>query len=134
PRLELSDSAELLLRLRWLAILHGRVRCSLAATGGVATPDDGVKAILAGADAVQIVSALLRHGPSYFKVMRDGLQRWMESLEFSSLDRFRGTLSLAKTEDPDAFERAQYIRTLSGWASLMEYQEYVRTHKTLSRH
>ena len=62
---ELSTSAELLLRLRWLAILYGRVRPSLAVTGGVATPDDGIKAMLAGADAVQMVSAILRHGPSY---------------------------------------------------------------------
>ena len=78
PRLELSDSAELLLRLRWLAILHGRLRCSLAVTGGVATPNDGIKAILAGAHAVQMVSAVLRHGPSYFTSMREELRRWME--------------------------------------------------------
>ena len=81
PRLELSDSSELLLRLRWLAILHGRLRCSLAVTGGVATANDGIKAILAGAHAVQMVSAVLRHGPSYFASMREELRRWMESLE-----------------------------------------------------
>ena len=131
PRLELSDNTELLLRLRWLAILHGRVRCSLAATGGVASPEDGIKAILAGADTVQTVSAILRHGPSFFATMRDGLRHWMESIELTSIASIRGKLSLARTEDPSAFERAQYIRTLSGWASLMEYQEYVRTHKTL---
>ena len=59
----LSTSADLLLRLRWLAILHGRVRPTLVVTGGVATPEDGIKALLAGADAVQMVSAILRHGP-----------------------------------------------------------------------
>src|SRR5262245_39527485 len=69
PRLELSTSAELLLRLRWVAVLHSRLRCSLAITGGVATPTDGIKAILAGADAVQLVSAILRHGPAYFTAM-----------------------------------------------------------------
>ena len=63
PQAELSTSAELLLRLRWVAILHGRIRPSLALSGGVATPQDGIKAILAGADVVQLVSALLRHGP-----------------------------------------------------------------------
>lgn len=129
PRLELSDSSELLVRLRWLSILRGQVRGSLAATGGVAAPDDGIKAILAGADAVQLVSAILRHGPSYFAVMRDGLRRWMEANDLPSIARIRGRLSLEQTEDPSAFERAQYIRTLSGWASLLEYQEYVRTHK-----
>jgi dihydroorotate dehydrogenase (fumarate) len=128
PRLELSDSRDLLLRLRWLAILHGRVRCSLAVTGGVATPNDGIKAILAGAHNVQMVSAILRHGPSYFTSMRDELRRWMESLEFARLDDIRGRLSLANTEAPSAFERAQYIRTLSGWSSWLGYSAYVRSH------
>jgi dihydroorotate dehydrogenase (fumarate) len=73
PRAELSTSAELLLRLRWIAILHGRVRPSLALTGGVESPNDGVKAMLAGADVVQMVSALLRHGPDYVITMRRGL-------------------------------------------------------------
>lgn len=129
PRLELSDSAELLLRLRWLAILHGRLKCSLAVTGGVATPNDGIKAILAGADAVQMVSAVLRHGPSHFTLMREELRRWMESLEFASLDDVRGSLSLAKTEAPSAFERAQYIRTVSGWGSWLGYEAYLRAHR-----
>jgi dihydroorotate dehydrogenase (fumarate) len=128
PRLELSDSSELLLRLRWLAILHGRLRGSLAATGGVATPTDGIKAILAGAHAVQMVSAILRHGPGYFTLMRDELHRWMESLELTRLSDVRGRLSLATTEAPDAFERANYIRTLSGWSSWLGYQSYLRTH------
>src|SRR5581483_4645297 len=100
PHLELSTSVELLLRLRWVAILHQRVRCSLAVTGGVATPNDGLKAILAGADAVQLVSAVLRHGPSYFTVMREELRRWMESLRFGHVDEIRGRLSMAKVEAP----------------------------------
>jgi len=129
PRLELSTSAELLLRLRWLAILRGQLRCSLAATGGVATPNDGIKALLAGADVVQMVSAIMRHGPSYFAVMQSELRRWMESMEFARIDDIRGRLSLAKTDAPDAFERAQYIRTVSGWRSWLGYQAYVRAHE-----
>jgi dihydroorotate dehydrogenase (fumarate) len=129
PRLELSTSAELLLRLRWLAILRGQMRCSLAITGGVATPNDGIKAILAGADVVQMVSAILRHGPSYFALMQEELRRWMESLEFAGLEDIRGRLSLANTEAPSAFERAQYIRTLSGWSSWLGYQAYLRVHE-----
>jgi dihydroorotate dehydrogenase (fumarate) len=112
PRLELSTSAELPLRLRWLAILRSHARCSLAATGGVETPSDGIKAVLAGADAVQLVSTILRHGPSYFATMRDELSRWMMSRECASLAEMRGRLSLAHTEDPTAFERAQYIKTV----------------------
>jgi len=128
PRLELSTSDELLLRLRWLAILRGKVRCPLAVTGGVANPNDGIKAILAGADAVQMVSSILRHGPSYFTLMRDELRRWMESLEFGAVGDIRGRLSLATTEAPGAFERAQYIRTISNWSLWLGYQAYIRAH------
>jgi hypothetical protein len=71
--------------------------------------------MLAGAHAVQIVSAILRHGPAYLAVMRDGLQRWMESHKFATLDDVRGRLSLSCSPDPSAFERANYIRTLSSW-------------------
>jgi dihydroorotate dehydrogenase (fumarate) len=115
PQVELSTSAELRLRLQWLAILHGRVRPSLVLTGGIAAPDDGVKAVLAGADAVQVVSAVLRHGPAYFSVLRDGLERWMEKHEVSRLDEMRGRASLQRSVDPAAFERASYIRTLQSW-------------------
>jgi dihydroorotate dehydrogenase (fumarate) len=112
---ELSTSAELLLRLRWLAILYGRVRPSLAVTGGVATPTDGIKALLAGADVVQMVSAILRHGPSYLSAMRDGLEHWMAWQNLVSLREVRGRASLAQTADPSAFERANYIRALQSW-------------------
>jgi dihydroorotate dehydrogenase (fumarate) len=115
PRLDLSTSHELLLRLRWLAILHGRVRPSLGVTGGVATPNDGIKALLAGADAVQIVSAILRHGPAYLSAMREGLEHWMQWHELSTLSAMRGQTSLKHTPDPAAFERANYIRTLQSW-------------------
>jgi dihydroorotate dehydrogenase (fumarate) len=77
PEARLSTSADLLLRLRWAAILYGRIRPSIAVTGGVATPEDGIKALLAGADAVQIVSGLLRHGPGQIAAMKEGLARWM---------------------------------------------------------
>ena len=114
-RAELSTSSELLLRLRWLAILHGRVRPSLAASGGVATSRDGIKALLAGADAVQLVSALLRHGPAYVATMRRGLEAWLERHHASSLEEMKGTVSLETKRDPGAFERAHYIRVLHSW-------------------
>jgi dihydroorotate dehydrogenase (fumarate) len=117
PMLELSRNPELLLRLRWLAVLHGRIGASLAASGGIELPADGIKALLAGADAVQMVSAILRHGPAYFQTMRDGLAQWMEWHHFSSVGEFRGRLSLKTTADPDAFERANYIRVLHSWST-----------------
>jgi dihydroorotate dehydrogenase (fumarate) len=117
PQAQLSTSGELLLRLRWLAILHGRLRPSLAVSGGVATPEDGVKAILAGADIVQMVSALLRHGPTHIAVMRQGLERWMAWQKVERLGDARGLLSLRTMEDCSSFERAHYIRTLHSWTA-----------------
>lgn len=114
-RAELSTSAELLLRLRWIAILHGRVRPSLALTGGVETPADGIKALLAGADVVQMMSALMRHGPAYVTTMRLGLEQWMAWNNASRLGEIRGKLSLQTTGDPSAFERAHYIKALHSW-------------------
>jgi len=114
-QVQLSTSAELLLRLRWLAILHGRVRPSLVATGGVATPEDAIKAILAGADAVQVVSATLRHGPGYLATLRAGLEEWMTRHQIAHIDDVRGKASLRESADPAAFERAHYIRTLHSW-------------------
>jgi dihydroorotate dehydrogenase (fumarate) len=115
PSLELSRSGELLLRLRWLAILHGRVRASLIATGGVETKEDAIKAILAGAQVVQTVSALLRHGPGFLGTLRDGLAQWMGWHHLGSLDSARGRVSLLAAENPSGFERANYIRTLHSW-------------------
>jgi len=74
------------------------------------------------------VSAILRHGPSYFTTVRQELLRWMESLEFDRLDQIRGRLSLVKAEAPSALERAQYIRTITGWSSWLGYQAYVDRH------
>lgn len=115
PRVELSTSAELLLRVRWIAILHGRVKPSLAVSGGVATPVDGIKALLAGADAVQMVSALLRHGPAYVATMRRGLEEWLERQQSASLEDLKGAVSLKTSRDPGAFERAHYIKALQSW-------------------
>lgn len=116
PRLELSTRAELPLRLQWIALLHGRVRASLALTGGVASPADGVKGVLAGADAVQIVSAVLRDGPAFFGVMRDQLMAFMQAREFASVEAMKGRVSFAEIDDPMLFQRASYIRTLQSWS------------------
>lgn len=115
PKLVLSDASELLLRLRWLAILRGRTGLQLAATGGVHTPVDVVKALMAGADVVQTVSALLKHGPEYIGHLRQGLERWMQEHDYGSVDELRGSMSLARCPDPEALERANYARVLQTW-------------------
>jgi dihydroorotate dehydrogenase (fumarate) len=87
----------------------------LALTGGVATPHDGIKAMLAGADVVQLVSALIHHGPAYVGVMRRSLEQWLEWHNMGSLAEARGRLSHKQTQQPGAWERANYIRTLQTW-------------------
>ena len=113
--LELSTSAELPLRLRWLAALSGRVDVSLAVTGGVHNATDVVKSVMAGADAVQVVSALLRHGPARLKGLRAELEQWMTEHEWSSLREMRGNMSLLRCPDPTVYERANYMMILQGW-------------------
>lgn len=115
PKLELSDSSELLLRLRWLAILSGRVPVDLAVTGGVHTPNDAIKALLAGAQGVQVVSALLRHGPHHLRLLLNGLTAYLEEHRFRSLDDLRGSLNLARSPSPEAYERANYVQSLHLW-------------------
>ena len=115
PSLRLSDSSELRPRLRWLAILSGRVQLGLAASGGVHTGLDALKAVMAGAHAVQLVSALLRHGPEHLAVVRADLAHWLEEHEYESLAEARGSMSLQRCPDPAAFERANYLHVLQSW-------------------
>jgi dihydroorotate dehydrogenase (fumarate) len=111
-RLQYSDSSELLQRLRWIAILSGRVGTSLALSGGVHEPIDAVKAIMAGADAVQLVSALLARGPGYLKPLREGFERWGDEHGYASVADMRGVANLARCADPSAFERGNYVELL----------------------
>jgi len=113
--LRLSDASELPLRLRWLAILSGRLQSSLLATGGIHTGLDVVKAVMAGAHAVQMVSALLRHGPEHLRLVRDDLERWMTEHAYDSVESMCGALSLARCPDPAAYERANYMQILQSW-------------------
>lgn len=113
--LRLSEPDEILLRLRWLAILSPNFRGSLAATGGFHTANDVVKALLTGAHAVQIVSVLLRHGPPVLGTLVEGLSTWMNEHGYGKLGEFRGLLNLRGCRDASAFERANYIRTLQSW-------------------
>ena len=114
-QLHLSTSAELLVPLRWIAILRGRVGCSLAGTGGVYTAEDALKLIAAGADVTMMASALLRHGPARIAAVLEGIHAWLDVNEYASLDQLRGSMSQASCPDPAAFERAGYMQALVRW-------------------
>jgi dihydroorotate dehydrogenase (fumarate) len=113
--LQLSQPNEIRLPLLWLAVLSGRVKASLAATTGVATADEVIKYLLVGADVVMTTSALLRHGLGHVAVLLQGLEAWLAAREFSSLHQVRGVMSQQKLQDPQAFERANYIKILQGY-------------------
>jgi len=115
PQLKLSDPSELLMRLRWLAILSPHMKGSLAATGGAHSAEDVIKAILAGAHAVQLVSVLLKHGPRYLSTILQGLKSWMDEHGYESVNEFRGAMNLKRCPDAGAFERANYQRILQSW-------------------
>ena len=100
--------------LRWIALLSGRVKADLCASGGVHDGKTVVKQILAGADAVQTVSSLYKNGIGYLTSLRDDLDAWMEEKGYADLDAFRGSCSHAETPDADRLERAQYIQAFVG--------------------
>jgi len=110
--LSLSDSSDLPLRLRGAASLAGRVKASLAITGGVHTGVDVVKATMAGAHVTQLVSSLLRNGPQYLKVIRSQLEAWMKEHEWESLEEMRGNMGFARIPNPAIFERNNFIMML----------------------
>lgn len=118
PQLHLSDPSELLLRLRWLAILSGQRKASLAVSGGVHGPEDAIKALMAGASAVQLVSAILRRGPAHLAHLREAVSHWLVEHEYESLEQLRGSMNLARCPDPGAFERGNYLRILQSWARM----------------
>lgn len=115
PVLHFSDSSELPLRIRWLGIVFGRVRASLAVTGGVHTPLDAVKAVMAGANVVQVVSALLQKGPEHLRMLREAFARWLEEHEYESVEQMCGSMSQLHCPDPAAYERTGYMTVLQSW-------------------
>ncbi len=116
-RLKLSDSRELPLRLRWLAIISGKAACSLAASGGVHSVEDAVKAIMTGADCVQVTSALLKNGIGYAASLRQGLEAWLQHKEYESLGQMRGSMNIERIPEPGAFSRAHYMHLMDSWGT-----------------
>ena len=120
PRLVLSSSDELRLPLRWMALLRGRIEADLAATTGVHTGDDVAKVLLAGADVAMSTSALLQRGARHAATMLEDLEHWMSQRGYASVTEMRGAVSQGAVGDPEAFERAQYVETITRHASTFE--------------
>lgn len=113
--LHLSDPSELLMRLRWLAILSAKTKLPLAVSGGVHETQHVIKSLMAGASAVQVVSELLKNGPRRITAMRDGLKSWLEEHEYDSVKQLVGNMNLERSPDPSGYERANYVKLLQGY-------------------
>jgi dihydroorotate dehydrogenase (fumarate) len=115
PNVLLSTPQALRLPLRWIAILYGRIHANLAATGGIHTGTDALKMLMVGADVTMLCSALLRHGIGRLASVRAEMLRWMEEHEYLSVAQMKGSMSQRYCPDPTAFERANYMKALTGY-------------------
>ncbi|NJK90369.1 MAG: dihydroorotate dehydrogenase-like protein [Blastochloris sp.] len=113
--LRLSSSNDLLLRLRWLAALRDKVDASLACTGGIHQPIDVIKSVLAGADAVQVVSSLLKHGPEHIEILLKKIRSWFQEHYYDSVHQLKGAMSMRHCPEPAAYERGNYLKIVQGW-------------------
>ncbi|MFV2066152.1 MAG: dihydroorotate dehydrogenase-like protein [Pirellulales bacterium] len=115
PHLELSRPGELLLPMRWIAILRDQIDASLAATSGIHSATDAIKVLLAGADVVMMASALLEHGPDHLDRMREEMVHWLGEHEYVSVEQLKGSMSRSNCPDPASFERANYMKALTSY-------------------
>ncbi len=110
--LEFSTSYELRLPLRWIAILYGKIQANMAATSGIHTAEDVLKAVMVGADVAMIASVLFQKGPRHIERMLNDIQSWMEAHEYESIEQMKGSMSLKSLKEPAAYMRANYMKTL----------------------
>jgi len=115
PNILLSTPMAMRVPLRWIAILYGRLSTSLAATSGIHRATDVLKMLMAGADVTMLCSTLIRHGAGHIQVIEKDLVAWMEEHEYESVTQLKGSLSQKNCPAPSAFERAQYMRAISGY-------------------
>jgi len=113
PNVLFSTPMAMRLPLRWVAILHGRIHASIAATSGIHRASDVVKMLMVGADVTQLCSVLMRHGIKQIATIEHDLRVWLEQHEYESVKQLKGSLSQKNCEDPSAYERAQYMRAIS---------------------
>ncbi len=112
PNVILSTPQALRLPMRWIAILHGRIKADLAATSGIHTAHDVIKMLMAGANVTMLCSVLMRHGVERLRMIEGGLREWMAEHEYESVEQMRGSMSQQNCANPSEFERAQYMRAL----------------------
>jgi dihydroorotate dehydrogenase (fumarate) len=112
PSLELSNSYDLRLPLRWVAILYDRIKADLALTSGVHNEQDVIKAMMAGANVVEMASELIENGPKRIPEILQGIENWLVEYEYKSIDQMRGSMSHKSVSEPAAFERANYMKAL----------------------
>ncbi|MCU0787893.1 MAG: dihydroorotate dehydrogenase-like protein [Verrucomicrobia bacterium] len=115
PNILLSTPMAMRVPLRWVAILHGRIKASIAATSGVHRASDALKMLMAGADVTMLCSVLIRHGIKQIGEIEKEMANWLEEHEYESVEQLKGSLSQKNCEDPSAFERAQYMRAISSY-------------------
>jgi dihydroorotate dehydrogenase (fumarate) len=115
PNLVLSTSQELRLPLRWIAILYGHMQADFALTTGIHTPEDVVKAVMAGANVAMMASELLQNGVGRVAEIQAGLESWLVEHEYDSIQQMRGSMSQKAVGEPGAFERANYMKVLSSF-------------------
>ena len=119
PNLVLSSPVDMRLPLHWIGILFGKIRANLAATSGIYQGKDVIKLVMAGADVTMLCSALMRHGIQHIQRIEMEVAAWLEEHKYSSLSEVKGIMSQQNCPDPSAFERAQYVRGLSTYTSLL---------------
>ncbi len=117
PNILLSTPMAARIPLRWIALLHGKLKASLAATSGIHRASDALKMLMAGADVTMLCSTLLRHGIPQIGMIEREMTGWMEEHEYESVTQLRGSLSQKNCPEPAAFERAQYMKALTGYIS-----------------
>jgi dihydroorotate dehydrogenase (fumarate) len=115
PHLELSSPFELLLPLRWIAILRERVSASLAVTSGIHSAEGLAKALLAGADVGMVASVIYKNGVDQLGLILDKLGQWMQDQEYDSVEQLKGSMSQANCPEPAAFERGNYMKALTSF-------------------
>ncbi len=120
PNVLLSTSQDLRLPLTWIGILFGHVRANLAATSGVHGPEDVIKLLMVGADVTMLCSALLRYGVGHLHYIEQGVREWMDKHEYESVQQMQGSMSQLRCPDPQAFERAQYMRAVKGLQHVLQ--------------
>jgi dihydroorotate dehydrogenase (fumarate) len=116
PNILLSTPMAMRLPLRWIALLHNRVRASLAATSGIHRASDVLKMLMVGADVTMLCSTIIRHGIPQIAIIERDLESWLIEHEYESVSQLKGSLSQEKCAEPAAFERAQYMKALTGYA------------------